>query len=100
MPDCLIGCQQLVCCFVKSRKVEGGQFLYVVFFIYIKCLCAYHLYQGIDVLEKSLKVSPSTLVVVEPFLFNLCKKQTLHYYKSSHLHGTILFLFFWFSNVI
>ena len=34
-------------------------------------------FQGIDVLEKSLKASPSSLVVVEPFLFNLCKQALL-----------------------
>lgn len=29
--------------------------------------------QGIDVLETALKASPSSVVVAEPFLFNLCK---------------------------
>lgn len=29
--------------------------------------------KGIDVLEKALRHSPSSVVVAEPFLFNLCK---------------------------
>lgn len=29
--------------------------------------------QGIQVLEDALRASPSTIVVAEPFLFNLCK---------------------------
>lgn len=29
--------------------------------------------QAIDVLERALESSPSTVVVAEPFLFNLCK---------------------------
>ena len=37
------------------------------------------LLQGIDVLEKSLKASPSSLVVVEPFLFNLCEPSYNHF---------------------
>ena len=53
------------------------------------CVCAF---QGIDVLEKSLKASPSSLVVVEPFLFNLCK-QFLHHYKFMFTwnHTNVLF---------
>lgn len=29
--------------------------------------------QGIEVLETALRTSPSTIVVAEPFLFNLCE---------------------------
>jgi len=36
--------------------------------------------EGIDILEKSLKTSPSSLVVVEPFLFNL---STLYELRST-----------------
>jgi hypothetical protein len=32
-----------------------------------------HTAQSIEMLETALKASPSSVVVVEPFLFNLCK---------------------------
>lgn len=31
------------------------------------------LFKGIEVLEKALKSSPASVVIAEPFLFNLCE---------------------------
>lgn len=36
------------------------------------------LQDGIDVLETALRTSPSTVVVAEPFLFNLCKSDSYY----------------------
>jgi len=46
--------------------------------------------KGIEVLEHALRASPSSVVVAEPFLFNLCEFVFLHCVHQLHLTGLCL----------